>query len=131
MSDPLTHPFAFGLPEGRLLVDEDGEDRYAEGVVFTISQFPRATAKRIEAARKYVREIPDERLDRTTDPWTDRETGEAFELVKSHFNIVDPATSGAVAFTISDGNILGLRPSPYEEPVTSTFVGNLGGGRAS
>ena len=129
MSDPLTHPYVFGLPEGRMLDVEDG-DRLAEGVVFNISMFPHATPKRVEAARKYIREIPDERIDRTTDPWTDKETGEQFELVKSHFNIVDPASSGAVAFTISDGNLLGLRPARYEPEITSTFVGNLGGGRA-
>ena len=130
MSDPLVHPYTFGLPEGRML-DVEGGDRLAEGVVFNISMFPRATAKRIEAARKYIREIPDERLDRSTDPWTDKETGEEFELVKSYFNIVDPASSGAVAFTVSDGNLLGLRPAGYEDEITSVFVGNLGGGRAS
>ena len=130
MSDPYTHPFAFGLPEGRRL-DESGEDRLADGVVFNISRFPRATAKRIEAARKYIREIPDERLDRSVDPWRDRETGEEFELVRSHLNIVDPASSGAVAFTVSDGNLLGLRPAEYDDEATSVFVGNLGGGRAS
>ena len=100
-------------------------------MVFNISRFPRATAKRIEAARKYIREIPDERLDRSVDPWRDRETGEEFELVRSHFNIVDPASSGAVAFTVSDGNLLGLRPAEYDDEATSVFVGNLGGGRAS
>ena len=100
MSDPLTHPYSFGLPDGRLL-DETTDDRLDEGTVFNISQFPRATPKRVEAARKYAREIPDERLDRTVDPWRDRETGEEFELVTSHFNIVDPAASGAVAFTVS------------------------------
>ena len=105
-------------------------DLFAQ-VVFSISMFPRATPKRIEAARKNIREIPDERIDRSTDPWTDKETGEQFELVKSHFNIVDPASSGAVAFTISDGNLLGLKPAGYEPEITSTFVGNLSGGLAS
>ena len=104
MSDPLIHPYAFGLPEGRLL-DEGEDDRHADGVVFSISMFPRATPQRIEAARKNVREIPDERIDRSVDPWRDRETGEEFELVRSFFNIIDPASSGAVAFTISDGNL--------------------------
>jgi len=130
MSERLTHPYAFGLPEGRLL-NEGAEDRYADGVVFNLSIFPRATPQRIEAARRNVREIPDERLDRSTDPWTDRETGEELELVSSWFNVVDPAASGAVAFTITgDGWILGLRPAGYEDPIKSTFVGNLGGGRA-
>lgn len=90
-----------------------------------ISRFPRATAQRIEAARKNVREIPDERLDRSTDPWTDRQTGEEFELVRSYFNIVDPASSGAVAFVVSDGNLLGLRPAGHEEEVTFVHAGNL------
>ena len=92
--------------------------------------FPSATAARIEAARKNVREVLEEDLDRTTDPWTDKATGERLELVRSYFNIIDPAESGAVAFTISDGNILGLRPAGYEHRSQSTFVGNLGGGRA-
>ena len=130
MSDPLTHPYAFGLPEGRLL-DESGEDRLAEGVVFNISMFPRATAKRIEAARKYIRDIPDERLDRSVDPWRDRETGEEFELVRSFFNIVAPAESGAVAFVVSDGNLIGLSAAGHEPESKSTFIGNLGGGRAT
>jgi hypothetical protein len=55
------------LPEGRLL-DEGGDDRYADGVVANISMFPRATAQRVEAVRKNVREIPDERIDRSVDP---------------------------------------------------------------
>ena len=70
-------------------------------------------------------EIPDERLDRSTDPWTDRETGETYELVRSYLNIVDPASSGAVAFTVSDGNLVGLRLAGNEEEITSVFVGNL------
>ena len=129
MSDPLIQPYSFGLPDGRRL-EEDGDDRLDAGTVFNISRFPRATPKRVEAARKYIREIPDERIDRTTDPWTDKETGEQFELVKSHFNIVDPAASGAVAFTVSDGNLLGLRAAGHEDETTSVFVGNLSGGRA-
>ena len=102
-----------------------------KGVVFSISKFPRATPQRIAAARKNAREILDENLDRSTDPWTDRETGETYELVREFFNIVDPGASGAVAFTVSDGNILGLRPAGYEDEVTSVHVGNLGGGRVS
>ena len=50
--------------------------------------------------------------------------------MKSYFNIVAPAESGAVAFTISDGNILGLRPAGYQDESTSVHVGNLGGGVA-
>ena len=121
--------YPFALPTARRL--EQDSDGYADGVVFSVSMFPRATAARIEAARRNVREVLEENLDRTTDPWTDKATGERLELVRSYFNIIDPAESGAVAFTISDGNILGLRPSGYEQPVTSQFVGNLGGGRAT
>ena len=74
MSDPLTHPYSFGLPEGRRL-DVEGEDRLAEGVVFNISMFPRATPKRIEAARKYIREIPDERQTPPSIPGATRRDG--------------------------------------------------------
>ena len=121
--------FSLGLPEGRRLEQPGGG--LEAGVFGNISQFPRATDERVEAARKNAREIPDERLDRTVDPWRDRETGEEFELVRSYFNIVDPASSGAVAFTVSDGNILGLCPARYEEEATSVHVGNLthGGSR--
>ena len=125
MSDPYTNAFAFGLPEGRRLAEPG--DALPAGVVFNISQFPRATPQRIEAARKNVPEISDERLDRSTDPWTDRETGETYELVREFFNIVDPGASGAVAFTVSDGNILGLRPAGYEETPTSVHIGTLRG----
>ena len=126
----MSDPYALGnVPTGRRL-DLDTDDRLADGVAFSISRFPRATKQRVEAARKNAREIPDERIDRSTDPWRDRETGEEFELVKSYFNIVAPAESGAVAFTISDGNILGLRPAGYEDESTSVHVGNLGGGVA-
>jgi hypothetical protein len=119
----VTHPYSFGLPEGRRLV-QDGDDGLADGVVFSVSRFPRVTAKRVEAAREFAREIPDERLDRSTDPWRDRETGEEFELVRSWFNIVDPASSGAVAFTVSDGNILGLRGGSRRssQPSSATCV---------
>ncbi len=119
----MTAPFIYGVPEGRVLDQTGGA--YAEGVFGNISQFPRATPQRIEAARKYMSEIPDERLDRSTDPWRDRETGEEFELIRGFLNIVDPASSGAVAFTVSDGNLLGLRPAGYAAEITSMFVGNL------
>ena len=101
MSEPFTHPVSFGLPEGRRL--DEPSDGLSKGVVFNISKFPRATPQRIAAARKNAREVLDENLDRSTDPWTDRETGETYELVREFFNIVDPGASGAVAFTISDG----------------------------
>ena len=90
-----------------------------------INQFPRATAQRVEAARENLPEIPDERLNRYTSPWTDRETGETYELVRGFLNIIDPAPSHAVAFTVSDGWILGLRPGNYEEVPRSVHVGNL------
>ena len=90
-----------------------------------ISPFARATEQRVEAASRNLPEIPDERIDRSTDPWTDRETGETYELVRGFFDILLPAASGAVAFTVSDGWILGLRPGNYEEVPTSVHVGNL------
>lgn len=119
MSDYLSDPYAIGLPTARVLEDVERPKG------FVISKFPQATKERIEAARQNVPEIPDERIDRSTDPWTDRETGGAYELVREFFNIVDPAASGAVAFTVSDGNILGLRPAGYEQVATSVHVGNL------
>ncbi len=126
----MSDPYALGnVPtERRLEQDSDG---LPDGVTFSVSRFPHATKARIAAARKNVREVLDENLDRTTDPWTDRETGEAYEMVRGFFNIVAPAESGAVAFTVSDGNIIGLRPAGYDGDTTSTFIGNLGGGRAT
>ena len=125
MSEPFTHPVSFGLPEGRRL--DEPSDGLSKGVVFNISKFPRATPQRVAAARKNAREVLDENLDRSTDPWTDRETGETYELVREFFNIVDPGASGAVAFTISDGNLLGLRSAGYEEQVTTVHVGYMRG----
>ena len=130
MSEPLTHPYSFGLPTGGRL-DQEADDRFANGVVANICTLPRATPQRVEAARRNVREIPDERLDRSVDPWRDRETGEEFELVRSFFNVVDPAASGAIAFTVHDGWIVGLRSAGYEQPATSVFIGNMIGGLAS
>ena len=101
-------PWAIGLPTARRL--EQDSDELPDGVVFSVSQFPRATAARVAAARRNVREVLEEDLDRTTDPWTDKLTGERLELVKSYFNVIDPAECGATAFVISDGNLLGLRP---------------------
>ena len=48
----------------------------ADGWPSAISRFRRATQARVEAARKNAREISDENLDRSVDPWRDRETGE-------------------------------------------------------
>ena len=70
MSDYLSDPYAIGLPTARVLEDVERPKG------FVISKFPQATKERIEAARQNVPEIPDERIDRSTDPWTDRETGE-------------------------------------------------------
>ena len=123
--DVFTHPVSYGLPTGRRL--DDVNTGHSGPPTFTISKFPRATPQRIEAARKNLPEIPDERIDRSTDPWTDRETGETYELVREFFNIVDPGASGAVAFTISDGNLLGLRSAGYEEQVTTVHVGYMRG----
>jgi hypothetical protein len=120
------YPFAVGLPTARRL--EKDTDGLADDVVFSVSQFPRATPQRIEAARKNVREVLDENLDRSVEPWRDVEMGEELELVRGWFNIVAPEESGAVAFCVSDGNILGLRRAGYEHPVKSQFVGNLGSG---
>ena len=96
-----------------------------EGVFGNICQFPRATTARIEAARKNLPEIPDERIDRSVEPWRDRETGKEYDLVRSFLNIIDPAPSGAVAFTVSDGWILGLRPPGWAGETSSVHVGNL------
>ena len=74
------YPFAVSLPTARRL--EESGDGLADDVVFSLSQFPRATAARINAARKNAREVLEENLDRTTDPWTDVETGERLELVR-------------------------------------------------
>ena len=126
----MSDPYALGnVPTGRRL-EQDTDDRLPDGVTFSISRFPRATPKRVAAARKNAREIPDERLDRSVDPWRDRETGEEYEMVRSFFNIVAPEESGAVAFTISDGNIVGLAAVGHEPESKSTFIGNLGGGVA-
>ena len=58
--------------------------------VFSVSQFPRATPQRIEAARKNVREVLDENLDRSVEPWRDVETGEELELVRGWFTSLLP-----------------------------------------
>ena len=71
--------------------------------------------------RKNLPEITEANLDRTTDPWTDRTTGEGYELIRGFLDIIDPASSNASAFVISDGWIVGLRPAGFEEePVAST-----------
>ncbi len=63
MSD-YNDPFALGaVPTARRLDSET--DEHPKGWFGTLSQFPRATPKRIEAVRKNVTEIPDERLDRS------------------------------------------------------------------
>ena len=118
-------PFIYGVPEGRVLETGGGED-----AVGNICSLPRATPQRIEAARRNVREIPDEHLDRSVFPWRDRESGEAFELVRGYFNPVDPEASNATAFVVSDGWLVGLRPAGFEEEAKSGLVGNMGGGRA-
>jgi hypothetical protein len=70
MSDAPIHHYV-GLPTARVL--EGNSEGLGEGVFGNISQFPRATAARIDSARKNLAEIPDERIDRTVDPWRDRE----------------------------------------------------------
>jgi hypothetical protein len=72
--------FSLGLPEGRRLDPPGGG--LGDKVFGNVSMFPRATEARVAAARQYAREVPDERIDRSTDPWTDRETGETYELVR-------------------------------------------------
>ena len=76
MSDDAVdlYPYAISLPTGRVL-GRGHVDRLPRGRVFNISRFPRATAARIAAARTNLPEIPDERIDRSVDPWVDRETG--------------------------------------------------------
>ena len=50
MSDPLTQPYSFGLPTGRILdVDSGG---YPEGAVGNICALPRAIPQRVEMMRK-------------------------------------------------------------------------------
>ena len=64
----MSDPYALGnVPTGRRL-EQDSDDRLADGVAFSISRFPRATKQRVEAARKNAREVLDENLDRSTDP---------------------------------------------------------------
>ena len=129
MSDPLTHPYSFGLPTGRLLdVDSGG---YPEGAVGNICPLPRAISQRVEMMRKRLPEVSDENLDRSVHPWVDTETGETYELIRGHLDVIAPESSGAVAFVVSDGWIVGLREAGTEQKVESVFIGNLGGGRAS
>ena len=91
MSDPM---IVGSLPIGRRVDTDTGHPDNHLGV---ISAFPRATPDSIAAARKTLPEAPDERLDRSTDPWTDRETGERYELLRSYLDLTAP--SDVVAFT--------------------------------
>ena len=115
--------FSLGLPEGRRLDPPGGG--LGDRVFGNINQFPRATEQRVEAVRKNLPEITEANLDRTTDPWTDRTTGEGYKLIRGFLDIIDPATSNATAFVISDGWIVGLRPAGFEEEAKFVFVGNM------
>ena len=108
------------LPEGRRLDTDGGQPPNYLG---EISVFPRATPERVVAARRLLHEIPDERLDRTVTPWRDSATGETYERLRSYLDLGDP--SGVIAFTISDGNILGLRRAGTADEATSVHIGNL------
>ena len=98
MSD---YPFAVSLPTARRL--EESGDGLADGIVFSVSS-SRESRPSVAAARRNVREVLEENLDRSIDPWRDVETGEELELVRGWFNIIAPEESGAVAFCVSDGN---------------------------
>ena len=126
----MSEPMVFGnVPVGRRL-DANRGDGYADGVFGIVSRFPRAT-KRRSASTQHARTSARFPTSAWTVPSTLGvivETGETFELVRSYFNIIDPAESGATAFVVSDGNLLGLRPAGTEEEVKSVFVGNLTNG---
>lgn len=112
------------MPEGRQLVTSDpGRPANHWG---TISQFPRATPERIAAVRRTLPEIPDERLDRSQIPWRDSATGASYELLRGHLDLNAP--SGVVAFTVSDGNILGLRLAGTGDESSSVHMGTLNDG---
>ena len=86
-----------------------------------------ATEKRVEFARRQLREIPAGELRRDGDAWVDG-SGERFVVVPSHVDLVEPASTGCVAFVVEDSFIVPLRPAGWVEPApVSREFGSIGG----
>jgi hypothetical protein len=116
MSDPM--PFGAIFP-GRKLETSD----WPANLLGTNRVLQPADEDRLRLARRNLREIPEEELERLGPRHFRDEDGTEFEIPHGFVDLADPRPTGAEAFCVRDGYIVPLRPRGERAPERSVIVG--------
>ena len=117
-----------GLPRGWRVEQPDHDPDRVGGV----GVLRRADEASLKAARRHLREIPEKRVEGQGKYLHDTTTGLTLEVITAHTDLTDPASTGAVAFTVRNGWFVALRPLGWKnENDTSQVIGETYGREAT
>ena len=94
------------LPTGRRLEQPDHDPNH----VGTVGVLRRADEASLRAARRNLREIAEKDIEGEGKYLLDKTSGETLEVITSLVDLVNPKSSGAVAFCVRDSQLVLLRP---------------------
>lgn len=109
------------LPTGRKL-ETPGHDPNYQGTVGVLRP---ATAERLAAARKRLRELHD--IEGEGLSLVEKSSGETWEVVTSYVDLAAPAETGITAFCVRDSMLVLLRPLGWRPEEHSRELGEVGG----
>ena len=128
MSDPLTKPFAYGLPTARVL---DEASAYTDGVVANICGLTPADEWRLRQARQHFIEVDADDFRQEGKDFIDKE-GKTYRIVLSDPTVSDdPRDSGVELFFVTwDKRLAYLKPRGSEGRTKSAFRRQPGWGES-
>jgi hypothetical protein len=108
------------LPRGWRVEQPDDDPNY-QG---TVGVLRRADEASLRAARKNLREIDEKEIEGQGLRLLERPSGETWQVVTTHVDLLNPASSGVQAFVVRDGLFVPLRPPEWKnEKDTSQVLG--------
>lgn len=122
-----SRPLGF-LPRGWKVEEPELDPDHVGGV----GVLRRADKHSLRLARRNLHEFKEADIEGQGLHLTDRTSGETWEVVVTHVDLLDPASSGVQAFVVRDGWFVALRPLGWkDERDTSQVIGEAYVGRVA
>jgi hypothetical protein len=116
------------LPTGWRLEEPEHDPNYYG----TVGVLQHADEASLRLARRNLREIAEEGIEGSGLYLTEKATGETLEVITAFVDLIDPKSSGAVAFCVRDSLLVPLRPIGWKnETDESRTLGEIGGRKAT